>query len=76
MGFVETQGHFKEFEGYKPEFLTVRVSRIDRLLRSFVLFKFIDVDTCLQLIMYLFPMEVHLQLSADGYNIDPAKLGG
>ena len=43
--------------------ICVRVSLKDKLLRSFVLFKFIDVDTCLQLIMYVFPMEVHLQLS-------------
>ena len=54
----------------------VRVSCIDKLLRSFVLFKFIDVNTCLQLIMHVFPMEIHLQLSAHGYNIDPEKLGG
>ena len=55
---------------------TVTVLHKDNLLRSFVLFKFIDVDTCLQLIMHVFPMKVHLQLSAHGYNIDPAKLGG
>ena len=55
--------------------MRVRVSRKDKLLRSFVLFKFIDVDTCLQL-MCVFPMEVHLQLSTHGYNIDPTKVRG
>ena len=49
---------------------------IDKLLTSFVLFKFIGINTYLQLIMCVFPMEVCLQLSAHGYNIDPAKPGG
>ena len=34
----------------------VRVSRKNKLLESCVLFKFIDVDSCLQLIMRVFPM--------------------
>ena len=58
------------------DFPLVGVSHKDKLLRSFVLFKFIDIDTCLQLIMCMFPMEVHLQLSAHSHNIDPPKLGG
>ena len=40
--------------------LVVRVSHKNKLLRSFVLFKFIDVGSCLQLIMHVFPMEVCL----------------
>ena len=39
---------------------SVRVSRKNELLRSFVLFKFINIDSCLQLIMCVFPMEVCL----------------
>ena len=38
----------------------VRVCRINKLFRSFVLFNFINVDSCLQLVMCVFPMEVCL----------------
>ena len=44
------------------------------MTQEICLLEFFDVNTSLQLIMHVFPMEVDLQLSAHGYNILPAKL--
>ena len=47
---------------------------MDELLKSFVLFNFIDINTSTTYYACV-PYE-SLQLSAHSYNIDPAKLRG
>ena len=46
------------------------------ITQEICIWNFIDIDTSLQLIMHVFPMDIFLQLSAHDYNILPGKLGG